>query len=859
MNAWASRSRRERWFAPLLAAAAIVCWIAPPGSAADLDDVRPLFIKGEYTKCIKACQEAIAEREFSEEWRLLLVESLMAVGRYTNALSVVQTNLSRYPWSVQLRLLAHEVLRRNGLAVEAAGSLDEINRLGGYRMWAYQDTANLVTMGRAAILLGADPRRVLEQFFDLAKKRDGTNRLTFLASGQLALDKNDYELAAKTFAAGLKLFPLDPDLHFGHAQAFAPSDRRLMIASLEAALNANPNHVPSHLLLVDHLVDGEEYKAAEESIKKALEVNPHHPEAWAFRAVIAHLKNEPDNETKARDTALAPWKANPEVDHLIGRKLSQKYRFAEGAAYQRKALRFDPRFLPAKIQLSQDLLRLGQEEEGWRLAEEVHSMDAYDVTAFNLTTLQESMAKFATLTNADFVVRMATNEAAIYGERALALLTRAKTNLCAKYGLELTTPTIVEIFPNQKDFGVRTFGMPGNPGYLGVCFGPVITANSPASQAGHPANWEAVLWHEFCHVVTLGITKNKMPRWLSEGISVFEELQENPVWGQSMTPRYREMILGKDFTPLGELSAAFLAPKTEMHLQFAYYESYLAVEFLVKQFGIEALKNILRDLGEGTEINAAIAKHTAALEKVEEDFEKFAKDRAEKLAPELSFEKPEPGDEDLADVSKNFYVLTRHARKLLRARKFQEAKAPLEKLIQFFPGNTGADNAYWLLAEAHRGLNETNEERVVLTTLGGLEADDVDTYSRLMELSVMAKDWGAVATNAQRYLAVNPLVAPPYRHLAQASEALGRRETAISACQIMLLLDPPDPAGAHYQLARLLHETGDPAAKRHLLQALEEAPRFREGHRLLLEMTKAAKPPATPDTPPAKPPETQPQ
>jgi tetratricopeptide (TPR) repeat protein len=858
MNAWVSRSRRALWFAWVVAAAAILFGTAPPGRSADLADVRPLFIQGEYSKCIKACQEAIAEREPEEEWRLLLAQSLMAVGRYTNAHSVVQTNLTRFPWSVQLRLLAHEVFRRNGQAAEASGALDEINRLGGYRMWAYQDTANLVTMGRAAVLLGMDPRRVLEQFFDLAKKRDATNRVIYLASGQLALDKNDYDLAAKTFAAGLKLFPLDPDLHFGMAQAYAPSERRLMIASLEAALNANPNHVPSHLLLVDHLVDGEEYKAAEESLKTALEVNPHHPEAWAYRSVIAHLKNEAASETKARDTALATWKTNPEVDHLIGRKLSQKYRFAEGAACQQRALRFDPKFLPAKIQLSQDLLRLGREEEGWRLADEVHSADAYDVTAFNLTTLQESMAKFATLTNADFVVRLAANEAVIYGERVLALLTRAKTNLCAKYGLDLTTPTIVEIFPNQKDFGVRTFGMPGNPGYLGVCFGPVITANSPASQAGHPANWEAVLWHEFCHVVTLGLTKNKMPRWLSEGISVFEELQENPVWGQSMTPRYREMILGKDFTPLGELSAAFLAPKTEIHLQFAYYESYLAVEFLVKQFGIEALKKILRELGEGTEINAAIAKHTAPLDKVEKDFEKFAKDRAEKLAPELSFEKPEPGDDDLADLSKNFYVLTRHAKKLLRARKFQEAKAPLEKLIQFFPGNTGGDNAYWLLAEAHRGLNETNAERVVLTTLGSLEADDVDTYSRLMELSAVAKDWGAVATNAQRYLAVNPLVAPPYRHLAQASEALGQRDPAIHACKTLLLLDPPDPAGAHFQLARLLRDTGDPAAKRHLLQALEEAPRFRDGHRLLLEMTKTAKP-AAPETPPAKPQEAQPE
>src|SRR6185295_18872035 len=206
-------------------------------------------------------------------------------------------------------------------------------------------------------------------------------------------------------------------------------------------------------------------------------------------------------------------------------------------------LKFDERFLPAKIQLAQDLLRLGQEKEGWELADEVHRIDGYDVTAFNLVTLHDTIGKFATLTNGSFVVRMSAHEAGIYGERVLALLQRAKTHLCAKYGLVLDEPTYVEIFPNQKDFGVRTFGMPHNPGFLGVCFGSVITANSPAAQAGHPANWEAVLWHEFCHVVTLQMTRNKMPRWLSEGISVYEEKRENPAWGQEMNPRYREMIL----------------------------------------------------------------------------------------------------------------------------------------------------------------------------------------------------------------------------------------------------------------------------------------------------------------------------
>ena len=189
--------------------------------------------------------------------------------------------------------------------------------------------------------------------------------------------------------------------------------------------------------------------------------------------------------------------------------------------------------------------------------------------------------------------------------------------------------------------------------------------------------------------------------------------------------------------------------------------------------------------------------------------------------------------------STNYYALTRDAQKLLREKKWQEAKAPLEKLIEAYPDQTGPENAYILLAMAHRRLGETNDERKVLTTLANMEADALDAYARLMELGAAAKDWGAVSTNAERYLAVNPLVPLPYRYLAQASEANGETQTALEAYETMLQLDPPDPAEAHYRIARLLHKSGDAKAKRHVLQALEEAPRFRDAQKLLLEINHA--------------------
>ncbi len=53
-------------------------------------------------------------------------------------------------------------------------------------------------------------------------------------------------------------------------------------------------------------------------------------------------------------------------------------------------------------------------------------------------------------------------------------------------------------------------------------------------------------------------------------------------------------------------------------------------------------------------------------------------------------------------------------------------------------------------------------------------------------------------------------------------------------------MDPIDPASLHYGLGRLLRDEGRYAeARRSLLFALDEAPRFRDAHRALLTVIRA--------------------
>ncbi len=71
-----------------------------------------------------------------------------------------------------------------------------------------------------------------------------------------------------------------------------------------------------------------------------------------------------------------------------------------------------------------------------------------------------------------------------------------------------------------------------------------------------------------------------------------------------------------------------------------------------------------------------------------------------------------------------------------------------------------------------------------------------------------------------------------------------RQGGAIAAYRTLLNLNPSDPPDIHFRLARLLHAGGDPEAKRQVLLALEDAPRFRAALELLLEIS--AKPSADP-------------
>ncbi len=828
---------------------AFCCTTVECAAATTLEDAQVLFNKGKYDECIEVARAEVEKGVWHDGWSKLLMRALMTRGEYQQAVDVYSKVSDRYQSSLSLRMLAIEALRFSGKQADARSMLNQIPDQLRAAPWRYSDRENMIAVGNFMLSHGEDARDILTMFFDPTLKSDPKYVEGHIAIAELALSKNDFQEAVNSLRTAEKIAPEDPRIQFLLARAWAPSDDKKATTHLQKALEINPKHVDSLLLACDTRLDAEQFDEADKIIDEVLAINPKHAKAWALRAVIKHLRGEYQEEGACRIKALSTWAQNPQVDYEIGRKLSRFYRFADATQYLRRAISLDPNFLPARFQLAQDLLRLNATDEGWTMVDQVSAADKYNVVAANLRTLKDRLAQFTTLEAEGFKVRMDSREARIYGERVLRLLTRARKVLCEKYDVKIDEPVNVEIFPQQSDFAIRTFGLPGGAGFLGVCFGKLITANSPASQGESPTNWESVLWHEFCHVVTLTKSSNRMPRWLSEGISVYEELQENDSWGQHMTPAYRDMILGDEFVPLSKLSGAFLSPKSPMHLQFAYFESSLAVEYLIQVHGLDRLKKLLVDLGMGIPMESAMARLYGDADKMDEDFKTFAHRAANELFRDKVEDEELPGrmtiaqlDEFLTAHPKHYRARRALAQSLIAGAKWDRALEQLLMLDKLWPEDAEKGGVLDSLAAVYRKLDKPDEELKTLQRIIARDGDNLPAITRLIELDESRSNWEDLKKHAELMLAVQPLVSTGHAALAKVAESTKDYNLAAEAYAGLLELQPLDSGRIYYQLALSQYKLDKlPRARQYVLMALEQTPRYREAQLLLVKILEQQK------------------
>lgn len=812
---------------------------APAPEPTPAETGRSAFLKGDYEASLAAARKATVVDQGYPEYAALEIRTLLETGKYQEATERAKELGRRAALDPELALAVARALRATGDVDEASALMERAVRFEGPRP-AKGNSRGTVAFAELLLEQRADAKMVLDRMLEPAKKADPDGRSPYLALGKLALANHDRQLAAEYFREGLKRFPGDPDFNLGLAQAgleLPAANREPGIASyLDLALKANPKHTPALLFKATQLTGRKAFKEAKEVLQQVLAINPDHPEAWADLAAIALVEDDGKEAEAAIEKARKLYKENPRVPEIIGTTLAGQYRFEEGIKYLEEAKQLDPLSPSILFELGSNQLRFGQLDDGWENVAQAHQQDPYNVAAFNLITLRDKLKDYPVREKDGVRLRMSPQDMAVFGSRALDLAVRAKTTLADKYGIKLSVPVMVEMLPKQEDFAIRTFGLPGGESFLGVCFGPLITATSPRGRIGR-ANWEAVLWHEMAHTITLDASRHRIPRWLSEGISVFEEREVHAGWGQGMNAEFRQRFLDGEVPPISRLDESFAGED----IMLGYYHASLVAEYIVRAFGMKAIRGILADLASGTPVMDAMAKHTKPAEELEKDFLDYAKKIASEYGPKLDWTPLEDEEyvayrEDpaawVAANPKRYAAAMMRVSALTEERKWQESKDLLEKIIAAEPNNREAFNPYMSLALACRGLGDEAGERAALVKLLAIDSNASDAAARLLEIGgkLSAADRAA---QGDQMLQTNPFQETAYRTLAAAAKESGDARRTREALESLLALEPRDAGRIHYELATLLRKSDPRAARRQVLQALEENPRFQAALELL--------------------------
>ena len=873
-----------RWL-PARIGPVVVCLIALQTPLwAVLDDEKALLARGSYKEAIAALEAAVDREPDNPAAAVLLLEARLETGQYQRALEQGEQFLSRRA-APDVAGKAAEAALRIGAYEQAANLLQTVST--PQAIWlrglladrTSQKEAARAAWERLAVLspdpaifsgeeLGAiaaalaelgrfkEANQVYREAVRTAPEKAGLK----VAWGNLFLEKHNPGEAAGLFEDALKSNANHPGALAGMADLSGGGPENKAREMLERALEVNPNFAEARLLLARMHMEREEYGAAEEELKKTLRVNPRLLEAQSLLAVSAYLQGEQARvERESIPGILGENPAFGQVFADLGDFLLLQRQFGTAVEFYRRALEIDPDLSAAQASLGINLLRLGKEQEARGVLEEAYRRDPYNVWIVNTLRLMDSFVRFDAFETGHFAVKLHKKESALLRPYVEKLLEEALEDMAARYGYRPDQKIVFEMYPDHEDFAVRTLGLPGL-GALGASFGPVVVMDSPSARPRGAFHWGSTLWHEMAHVITLGLTSNRVPRWFTEGLSVYEENLARPGWGDPMNTGIAQALQQNKLLPLEDLNGAFIRPQYPGQVQFAYFQAGMICEYIVETYGFDKILDMLRAYGEG-EKDATIVSEVLGTtpDGFDEKFLAYARQRtfgfAKAIKPQSSppvqmlgqavVQVPEQAAEQTVEQllreaernPDNFYVRLQLAAALHKESKLEEAAHHAQAAKELFPPFVEPGNPYQLLAEIYTKQGQKEKAASELLQWKKQRGRNPEVFKKLAELLKELGRASEAIQTLEEALFVSLSDAEIHNRLGEWYLETAKPDSAAQEYRAVLALDPVDKAGAHYRLARAYWTLGNgQGARQEVLAALEIAPGYRQAQKLLLEV-----------------------
>ncbi len=676
------------------------------------------------------------------------------------------------------------------------------------------------------------------ELFRLAVQAQPRNPHLRARWGRLFLSTHQPSQAAPLFQEALQL---DPDLlhaKTGLAAALLSqpgAEARKLLAEISIE---HPDDVETLLMLARLELETRNLDQADQLLDRALssaeaqDISP--LDIYALKASADMLRDVEDSEWTKKALQISP--AYGDVFFVSAHYHLINYRYREAVAVLRKAVEVQPSHWSAHSQLGINLLRLNDIAGAKKHLEIAYRGDPYDTATVNTLKLLDTLDEFKDLdTTAIFrlpgdsddktvpvVMRLHRDEAKYLSPYVEELTLKAVKTFSERYDFALAEPLIVELFPNHDDFAVRTVSTPG-VGLLGVTFGYLLAMDSPSGRAPGEFHWGSTLWHELAHVFTIEKSDHRMPRWFTEGVSVYEEWTTGPLRGRHIPVDVLQAIAENKLLPVKDLDSGFVRPTYPNQVTVSYMQAGLICEMISEFWGHNKLTEMLVEFDQRKDTTEAVRTvlgiSTAEL------------DRNLKQYIELNFGK-------VISEFDNWRELLSSMHTAVQSDQWATVVALANQANEIYPEYVGNGTTYLALHEAYESNGDVDRAVDVLETwfdYGGYQPD------MLHQLAHRLRDQGRTDRATEVLESINwvsPNNIDLHERLGKDYLNRGDNQAAIREFQSLLGLNPHDKSDVYLNLAYAYKNLNDKKrAKRNVLQALELAPFFREAQDLLVELT----------------------
>lgn len=784
----------------------------PGAPEAKLALARAALERGRYADADRLAREAGASTRLKGRADVLRAEILLAQGKDKEAITVLEAQArGNTKEARRARLLLGEALIAAGRRADADAPLKAVIADYNDDTITDSDAAGLAAVGRAAFLLRSakDANTAFKESARAAKKHPdarGDRVEALLWEAELFLDKYDPGHAEEVTKEALALAPNRADARVTMARVKLA--QTLDFAAAEAlvaeALEIHPGHPGAFAVRAGLALRDMDIAATDRAVSDGLASKPSDLELLSLKAAARFLDDDPRGFEAQKKAVFARNAEFSGFYGVVGEYAEWEHRYDDIVAMMRDAVKLDPADAKAWAALGLTQMRAGDERAGLEALERAWAKDRFNVRVFNTLNLYEKQipSDYETVADGPFKIRYAKDERPVLERYVPRLLGEAWGSMKARYGFVPRAPVQVELYANREQFSVRTSGLP-NIGIQGVCFGGVIAAISPKAE---PFNWGNVVWHELGHVFAIQLSRNRVPRWFTEGLSEYETIARRPEWARQLDPQLYDAIQRGKLPGAIDMNRAFTHATDASDVSVAYYASSQMLVWTVERFGMERVVAALRLWGEGKKTPEVLqGAFGVTPEQYDRGYRQWQLARLARYEGRYAFtRKPVELDEARAAAKARQGdpgAHVDHALSLLRARKGGEAKEALAAALSIDPKHGDA-----LFVSAKLALGEKDAPRAE-RHLDAMRSSGSDGYAVRMLLADAAEAAGDAAKVRHHLEAahrLDPSQPEPLRGLVDLAREAKQPGDELAALRRLAPLDPHDKKVWRRLLERLV-------------------------------------------------------